>query len=528
MASHPTSRRGRLGDRGAAAWLWLACGLAALVYFVWEAGAGSGLVNWPGLASFMQFWGASVSPDLSGSYLPTIADATVITLAFAALGSVLAVVLGFVGGVLICRVWWRSSTGRRPTRHLTAIVLLRIVNAIPRGVHEAVVALFLVAVLGQDPLVGVLAIAIPFGAMTAKVYADIFDSTDWAPYDNLRLGGASRAAAFAYGLLPLAFPDLLSYAFYRFECAVRSAVILGMIGAGGLGFELSVSFLALNYGQMWTAIYALIIINVLVDYWSHVLRTRATALITRTSVLMMVLGTVTSIAVLGPNLSNLASDRTQMLAQDIVRRLFPPQVPDSLGHLIAQSSETFLMALAAIFIAACVAVPAAFVAQLSRGGSTVVARSVRLLLHVARTIPLPVWALLFLFIIYPGPLPGIVALAVYNFGVLGRLFAEAVENLDQRPGQAIRQLGASPLGVFAYATVPQSAPRFFGYALYRWETAIRETVVVGVVGAGGLGLLLEERRAAFDYSQMLCIAIALIVLSVIVDACSARIAATLP
>lgn len=515
-------------DRGGAAWLWLAGGLATSGYFVWQAMAGSGLVNGPGLGSFMRFWGASVTPALSSSYLRTIADATVITLAFAGLGSVLAVMLGFIGGVLICGVWWRGSTGRRPTRHLAIVVLLRILNAVPRGVHEAVWALFLVAILGQDPLVGVLAIAIPFGAMTAKVYADIFDSADRRPYDNLRLGGAGRAAAFAYGLLPSAFPDLLSYAFYRFECAIRSAVILGMIGAGGLGFELSLSFLALNYAQMWTVIYALIVINVVVDHWSRLMRTKATPLIVRTSVPMMILGTVTSAAVLAPNLSSLVSDRTQLLAQEMAYQLFPPRLPGGLGHLVGQSLDTFLMALAAIFIAAFAAVPAAFLAQLSWDRTTVVAGPVRLLLHVARTIPLPVWALLFLFVLYPGPLPGIIALALYNFGVLGRLFAEVVENLDQRPSRAIRQLGASPPGVFAYAVVPQAAPRFFGYALYRWETAIRETVVVGVVGAGGLGRLLEERRAAFDYSQMLSVAIALIVLSAIVDACSTRIAATLP
>ncbi|HEY6747313.1 MAG TPA: ABC transporter permease subunit [Mycobacteriales bacterium] len=136
---------------------------------------------------------------------------------------------------------------------------------------------------------------------------------------------------------------------------------------------------------------------------------------------------------------------------------------------------------------------------------------------VARAIPPPVWALLLLFVILPGSLPGAVALGIYNFGILGRLFAEVVENVDPRPAAALRLAGAGAVGTLAYATVPMAAGKFAAYALYRWEIAIRETVVVGLVGAGGLGRMLEERRAGFDYPAMLTILLTLIVLSVLVD-----------
>jgi hypothetical protein len=102
-------------------------------------------------------------------------------------------------------------------------------------------------------------------------------------------------------------------------------------------------------------------------------------------------------------------------------------------------------------------------------------------------------------VLFPGPVPGAVALGIYNFGILGRLMAEVVENLDPAPGAALRALGASPASVFGYATLPLSVARFASYSLYRWEVAVRETVVVGVVGAGGLGRLLEQQRAAFNY-----------------------------
>jgi phosphonate transport system permease protein len=115
---------------------------------------------------------------------------------------------------------------------------------------------------------------------------------------------------------------------------------------------------------------------------------------------------------------------------------------------------------------------------------------VRLVLLVIRAISPAVWALLLLFVLLPGPLPGAVALGIYNFGVLGRLFAEVVEDLDRRPASALRQTGAGRLATFCYATLPAATTRFSAYTLYRWEIAIRETVVVG---AAGLGRILEAR-----------------------------------
>jgi phosphonate transport system permease protein len=150
-----------------------------------------------------------------------------------------------------------------------------------------------------------------------------------------------------------------------------------------------------------------------------------------------------------------------------------------------------------------------------------VAAACRLLLLVIRAVSPPVWALVLLFVFLPGPLPGALALGVYNAGILGRLFAEVVENLDRRPAAALRSSGAGTAVTFLYGLVPVAAGRFAAYSMYRWEIAIRESVVVGVVGAGGLGRLLEEQRAAFDYRGMLCVVLALLVLSLVVDFVSA-------
>jgi phosphonate transport system permease protein len=505
---------------------WTAVLAVAVVLSVWQSGVGrTDTVNTHGWVLMREFWAAAVHPVLDPQFLATTATAALTTVAFALLGAALAVLVGLCAAPLLSEAFWRTGPQLRSVvrvRRAVAWWSARIVFGLPRGVHEAVWGLFLVMVLGRDPMVGVLAIAIPFGAITAKVYAEMIDESAAGPFDALVTGGSGRLAALVYGVLPRAWPDLVSYGFYRFDCAIRSAVILGMIGAGGLGFELALSFQALRYEQMWTLIYALVIVGAVVDRWGSALRAGVSRRMHLASLGMGVGLTIGSAVMLAPDLGRLTDAGTWARLADIARDAFPPALPGTWGELLGDCLATLQMSIFAIALASALAVGVAFVA--ARGGGGPVRRSAagaaRLVLLFTRVVSPPVWALLFLFVLMPGPLPGAVALGVYNFGVLGRLFAEVVENLDRRPAAALRETGAGVFATFAYATVPTSATKFAAYALYRWEITIRETVVVGVVGAAGLGRVLEERRAAFDYPAMLAVVIALIVLSLLVDAIS--------
>lgn len=264
---------------------WLIALVVGVGWSLWSAGVGRReLVNPGGWTLMGRFWRAAVHPELSAEFLRVTWRSTLTTVAFAVLGTVLSVVIGCVGGVLTSETWWRRS---RPTRAGRPPGLRpgwfagRVLFGLPRGVHEAVWGLFFVMVLGRDPMVGVLAIAIPFGAITAKVYAELIDESARAPYDALRAVGSGRLSALAYAVFPRTLPDLVSYAFYRLECSIRSAVILGMIGAGGLGFQLSLSFQSLQYNEMWTLIYALMAVSALADLWGATLRRRGAPLLVR-------------------------------------------------------------------------------------------------------------------------------------------------------------------------------------------------------------------------------------------------------
>jgi phosphonate transport system permease protein len=128
-----------------------------------------------------------------------------------------------------------------------------------------------------------------------------------------------------------------------------------------------------------------------------------------------------------------------------------------------------------------------------------------------------VWALIVLFVIRPGPLAAGLALGIGAGAVLTRLGADALDTTDPGPRDALRAAGASSLTAGAYGSLPIVVPRYVGLSTYRWEVAMRDTVVVGLVGAGGLGRLLAEQQVAFDESAMLATIMALLVLALGAD-----------
>jgi phosphonate transport system permease protein len=497
---------------------------AALLH---AAGGRGDLINPGGWGQVERFFAAAAHPRLDPAFLELTVNATLTTLAYAVLGTALSVAIGVAGGVLVSETFWRSA-GRRPGARTAARLAgwlgARATLALPRGVHEVVWGLLLLGVLGLDPLVAVLAIGIPFGAVTAKVYAEILDEAPRAPHDALAAAGAGRLAAIVYGLVPPALGDLVSYAFYRFECAIRAAAVLGLIGAGGLGFQISLSFQALRYGEMWTLLYALILLSGAADVLSAAVRRRG-GRIARGAATLAVLLVPWAWWQVGLDAAALWSPRARDLLGQMAAGAWPPSLGGTpVSELAALASETVSMSVIAIAISFAGAVPLAFAAARTRDGGPLRAGrvgAVRTALLVLRAVPPPVWAFVCLFVLYPGVLPGAVALGVYNLGVLGRLMAESVENLDERPQAALRAIGATRAGVLLYGALPAAFPRFVAFGLYRWEVVIRETVVVGVVGAGGLGLLLAQQLARFDYAGVTVTVAVLIALTLLVDLLSA-------
>jgi phosphonate transport system permease protein len=223
----------------------------------------------------------------------------------------------------------------------------------------------------------------------------------------------------------------------------------------------------------------------------------------------------------------LGLDFFQLFAADTLRQMgayalafFPPDV--SLPYL-ARIWRGTLETIAISAIGTLLAAVAGLVLALPASGRFgLVARlAARLLLNFLRSIPELVWAALMVFAAGLGPFAGCLALALHTSGVIGRLFAETLENAPPEPALALRLAGASPLAGFFYGTMPQVNAQFVAYLLYRWEINIRMAAILGVVGAGGLGQMLYMSLSLFQQQQALSVILAMLVLVTLVDGASA-------
>lgn len=199
------------------------------------------------------------------------------TIAFAAAAMAIAVVLALPLGVLASEAFWESGAlGRRLETIGGAAIrtLVRIVLTFARSVHELLWAVVLLAAVGLTEASAVVAIAVPYTGVLAKLFAEIVDE---APRDAalaIDAAGASPLLAFSVGLVPRALPDMASYAYYRFECALRSSAVLGFFGFPTLGLAIKQSFGSLHFHEVWTYLWMLFLMIGVVEWWSGILRRR--------------------------------------------------------------------------------------------------------------------------------------------------------------------------------------------------------------------------------------------------------------
>jgi phosphonate transport system permease protein len=211
-------------------------------------------------------------------------------------------------------------------------------------------------------------------------------------------------------------------------------------------------------------------------------------------------------------------DSLQRMARFVGELLSPSTDPRFLARLAVAAGETLAMSALGTLLAAIFGLLLALPASRTRAGERALARGpTRLVLNALRSIPELVWAALLIISAGLGPFAGTLALAMHTTGVLGRLFAEAIENASPAPAFALRAQGVAEGRVFLYATLPQIVPQLLSYTLYRWENNIRAAAVLGVVGAGGLGQMLAFHMGLFQMSETSSILIMMIGLVALVD-----------
>ncbi|WP_424927310.1 phosphonate ABC transporter, permease protein PhnE [Amaricoccus tamworthensis] len=210
-------------------------------------------------------------------------------------------------------------------------------------------------------------------------------------------------------------------------------------------------------------------------------------------------------------------------AADIGGRMFPPKW-EYLPELMLPLWDTINIATLGTIGGVIMAVPVAFLAARNTTPSVAILRPIALFIIVAsRSINSLIWALLLVAIIGPGILAGIVAIALRSIGFVGKLLYEAIEETDPRQREAIEATGAGAAQVLSYGIVPQVMPAFWGISVFRWDINIRESTILGLVGAGGIGLKLQASLNVLAWGQVTVILLLILATVVLSEWVSAKI-----
>ena len=516
--------------------VWAAIAVSAAIATRFTGADFRRLADKDGIANAMNILSGFAHPDLSPDFLQRIFKLSVESLFIGILGSVVAVVIGAVLAVITIRVPdlpQPPKTPPAPIRYGFEAVRTagRWLLALFRSIPEIVWAYIFVRLFGLGVIPAILAIGLTVGGSIGKLYSELAESVDPRAVLALRAMGTHRFHILLFSVIPQVGRQWIAYALFRLECNIRSGTILGVVGAGGLGSEIGLAVRYFQYDKLATALIAVLAFVIALELMSAWLR-RSPSWYTFVAA---ALGTVTSIAFLDIPWSDLLNPAGLSLLAG--------HVPFDWSFIRAaggQVLDTLAMAWVATILSALVAFVMAPLAATSLttgsylpdpvkavGPGTVLLYAVRWIsrafLQATRAMPELTLALVFVVWVGAGSLAGILAIAIHNAGVLGRLYSDVLEEVEPGMPAAMQAMGAGRLGTFLFGVLPQVRARLAAFTLYRFEVNVRATAMVGFVGAGGIGDALNTAISLFHMQDLTLLLATMVALVTVVDTVGDRI-----
>ena len=438
----------------------------------------------------------------------------------------------------------------------------RVVIVVCRAIPDLVFAIILFRIFSIGALPGVLALGLSSIGMIGKLYADAIEEVDKGPIEAVNAAGGARAQWIVSTVIPQVMPQLVATALHRFDINLRTSVILGYVGVGGIGLEISNALRTMNYDRGMALALVVLVLCIGVELMSGAIRrallgrdsdrrrgllglfdrrSRSWANAPRSTHsaqedgrgrvriappwdgerIRRYLGVVlTVVIVAGATLASEISWAGLVVGvQNIpgaVGLFFPPGHDGHLETFLDAMLVTLQIGLASTLIGLCLAVPMGSLAARNVAPSENVAKFFRVFIVVIRAVPELILAIVLIIILGLGPVPGTLALAIGSVGLLGKLVADSIEDTDVRVQDAVRAGGATRTQVYFSATLRQVTPAMVAHVMYQLDVNIRAATLLGIVGAGGVGyyLLNASRVQQFEVLTFLILLILAVVLVV--------------
>jgi phosphonate ABC transporter permease subunit PhnE len=473
--------------------------------------------------------GSKVKSFEGGKLVETIAIGLMATI----FSTILAVPISFLAA--------HNIMSRVPGGNAVYYFMRTILNII-RAVDTVIWGLVVIVWVGMGSFAGVIALTIHSVAALAKLYSEEIEHIDGGPVEAIQATGADLLQVIRFAVMPQIVPPFLSYTLLRWDINMRMATIIGFVAGGGIGFFVIETIRMGAYQQYAAALWAVAVVIIVVDYISAKWRERlledkpqetgkSTHPVYKTirTIFYVVLGLMVFIYcwnISGISLKDLfqsAPTLGRLVTDFLSFDLSPGVVNPVLRDLLI----TIFQALLATTIGAIFAIPFSFLAAKNLTGRSRLLNWLyyltRGMFNILRSIEALLYVAIFIFWVGIGPFAGTLALAITTFALVGKLFSEAIENIDYGPMEAILSTGANRLQVINYAILPQIIPPFVSYLIYQWDINIRMATIIGFAGGGGIGLTLSTFFGLLQYRKAGTVIAFIVVVVAVMDFASAKL-----
>lgn len=463
----------------------------------------------------------------TGKLIETIAIGLMATL----LSTILAVPISFLAAHNIMR---RIPGG-------TAIYYVsRTILNIVRAIDTVVWGLIIIVWVGLGSFAGVIALTIHSIAALGKLFSEEIEHIDSGPVEAIEATGGNLLQIIRYAVIPQIIPSFLSYTLLRWDINMRSATVIGFVAGGGIGFFVLETIRMGGYQQYAAALWSVAVVIILVDYISskwrfNILKDQPKSVekLPLWKRIRNIVYAILGIAVFLYCWEITKIDLTKLfdpgptfgrLLLDFIKIDVTPKV---LNNVAREMIITTMQAFIATTFGGLLAVPFSFLAAKNLTGKSKFSAWIfyltRSLFNILRSIEALLYVAIFVYWVGIGPFAGMLALSITTFALMGKLFSEAIENIDSGPIEAITSTGANKLQTIMYAIVPQIVPPFLSYLIYQWDINIRMATIIGFAGGGGIGLMLSTFFGSLQYHKAGTVIVFIVVVVAAMDFASAKI-----
>ena len=462
-----------------------------------------------GIELFKEFIISALNPKINNEIIITLVKRLNQTIFIAFSSWLISIIFGVIFGILSSDIFYKILNLPKLIKRFIKFLL-----TITRSIHEIIWGLILMQIYGMNFSIGIIAICIPYIAINSKVFAEQLETIDYKSFESINQINAPKFSS----LLTLIWNPIINtfknFGLYRLECSIRSTVILGLFGIGGIGTSIFLSFQTLNFRELWTYLWSLAILIILSGLIFKKIKFNTTNKIL--SIFFIAVFFITILFSFSYFLYFIFNNNFENF--NSVSSLFKSSSDLGLFDFLKLILETIILSLLSTGIA--ISLPPLVIGIFNNNTSKIF---IKIFAFLLRLIPTPVILLILLTFNNPSLSLAALTLGLHNAGITSKLLFTNLDSQDRRNYIAMKSLGISKKTSWLLGLFSQQAKSYLAYCAYRSDIIIRETAIVGVIGSVGLGWQLQESLSSFAWQEVTTVLLAYSTIAIIGELINGKI-----